>query len=321
MGNHSDISAISIEKAPSKLTATLKVLGVRSDGYHLLEAIAGPLSAPLDTVSVTAGSVSPGEGRSIKPRLCFSQNRTLDPSASRIDIPLDAGNLAVAAALAVFEAAGSPADLVRYEPTPVATPGERPWRIHVDKEIPAGGGLGGGSADAAAVIRQLGAALGLSEAGQLEVAARLGADVPICWANRTMIMRGAGEVLEPAPELPSVAVVVATPAISLSTPAVYRAWDELGGPIGADVPAPRAWDGALQHLRNDLEPAAHHVSPELAGFARLVRSFGCSATLAGSGASYAIWARDDREAKRVADELRSRSDAHVWVSQFPAPAQ
>jgi 4-diphosphocytidyl-2-C-methyl-D-erythritol kinase len=117
-----------------------------------------------------------------------------------------------------------------------------------------------------------------------------------------MRVRGIGEDLEPV-NLPDLAVVIATPPFRCATADVYRAWDELGGPLGNTV----AIDG-LPPLRNDLEPAAHHVEPRLAAFkAAVERAAGAPAVLAGSGSSYAvvfsnIGAAEDARA-RIAETL------------------
>ena len=109
------------------------------------------------------------------------------------------------------------------------------------KRIPAGAGLGGGSADAAAVLRW---------AGVLDpaVAAGLGADVPFCVVGGRALVTGIGEVVEPLGFEAFTAVLV-TPALTVSTPEVYRAWDALGGPTG-------------EH-GNDLEPPPLVVEPRL----------------------------------------------------------
>ena len=118
----------------------------------------------------------------------------------------------------------------------------RPAAVHIDKRIPHGGGLGGGSADAAAVLRWAGF-------DDLAAASRLGADVPFCMVGGRARVRGIGEIVEPTPFQP-LDVTLVVPPLHVSTPAVYRAWDDLGGPT-ADGP-------------NDLEPAALAVEPELA---------------------------------------------------------
>ena len=110
----------------------------------------------------------------------------------------------------------------------------RTAHVTVDKRIPAGAGLGGGSADAAAVLRWAGV-------DDLDVAVRLGADVPFCLVGGRARVTGIGEVVEPLP-FEERTFTLLTPPVHCSTPAVYRAWDDLGGPT-ADGP-------------NDLEPAA-----------------------------------------------------------------
>ena len=107
--------------------------------------------------------------------------------------------------------------------------------VHVDKQIPHGGGLGGGSADAAAVLRWA----GIDDLRPS--AAELGADVPFCLVGGRARVSGIGEVVEPLPRR-AATVTLVVPPLHVSTPAVYRAWDELGGPS--------------RRRRNDLEPAA-----------------------------------------------------------------
>lgn len=143
----------------------------------------------------------------------------------------------------------------------------REAHVRLVKRIPAGGGLGGGSADAAAVLRWAGH-------DDLDVALSLGADVPFCLRGGRARVRGIGEALEPLPyELRTFTLVV--PPFGCSTPAVYRAWDELGGPT-ADGP-------------NDLEPAALAVEPELARWRdALGEATGRTPVLAGAGSTWFV---------------------------------
>jgi 4-diphosphocytidyl-2-C-methyl-D-erythritol kinase len=139
--------------------------------------------------------------------------------------------------------------------------------VHVEKQIPSGGGLGGGSADAAAVLRWA----GVEDPG---VAVRLGADVPFCLAGGRARVTGVGEVLEPLPAADRTVTLV-IPPLQSSTPAVYRAWDELGGPT-ADGP-------------NDLEPAAITVEPRLGEWRnRIAELVSVRPVLAGSGATWFV---------------------------------
>jgi 4-diphosphocytidyl-2-C-methyl-D-erythritol kinase len=216
---------ITIE-APAKLTRSLRITGVRADGYHLIDAEMVTLEL-CDRLSFDAGS-----------------GLTIDgPFAA--GVPDDASNL-VARALRLVG---------------------RDAAVEVHKAIPHGGGLGGGSADAAAVFRWAGF-------DDLVAASRLGADIPFCMVGGRARVRGIGELIEP---LPTVAadVTLVIPPLSVSTPAAYRAWDELGGPT-ADGP-------------NDLEPAAIAVVPELARWRdRIAELAGVAPVLAGSGATWFV---------------------------------
>ncbi len=210
--------------APAKLTLELRVTGVRSDGYHLIDAEMVTLDWT-DVLTITPG----GTGLSAD-----------GPFAA--GMPLDHTNLvAKALRLAGHDAA-----------------------VHLRKNIPHGGGLGGGSADAAAVLRW---------AGYTDVvgASRLGADVSFCLVGGRARVRGIGEIVEPL-EPQSLDVTLVIPPIAVSTPAVYQAWDDMGGPRGVE---------------NDLEPAALTVAPELVRWRDRIReAAGVQPTLAGSGATW-----------------------------------
>jgi 4-diphosphocytidyl-2-C-methyl-D-erythritol kinase len=142
--------------------------------------------------------------------------------------------------------------------------------VRLEKRIPTGGGLGGGSADAAAVLRWSGVT-------DPAVALALGADVPFCLAGGRARVRGVGDVVEPLPfdEVEGRAYTLLVPPVHVSTVEVYRAWDRLGGPTG-------------EH-GNDLEPAALAVAPSLAGWRdRLGDTTGEIPRLAGSGGTWFV---------------------------------
>lgn len=144
---------------------------------------------------------------------------------------------------------------------------DRRAHVRLTKRIPVGAGLGGGSADAAAVLRWAGV-------DDLHLAARLGADVPFCVRGGRARVTGVGEVLEPLPYRERTYTIV-TPPFGCSTPAVYQAWDDLGGPTGAGP--------------NDLEPAALMVEPRLAEWRdRLADITGATPILAGSGSTWFV---------------------------------
>jgi 4-diphosphocytidyl-2-C-methyl-D-erythritol kinase len=213
-------------RAPAKLTVSLRVTGVRADGYHLIDA---------EMVSLTLAdelAVSAGDGLEVTGRFAHG-------------VPSDDTNL-VRRALAL---AG------------------RRARVVIDKQIPPGGGLGGGSTDAAAILRWIGF-------DDLFAASRLGADIPYCMVGGRARVTGIGEVVEPLPPLDREFTLVAPP-FGVSTPAVFRAWDEMGGPSG---------DGP-----NDLESAALAVEPRLVAWReRILDVLGAAPVLAGSGSTWFV---------------------------------
>lgn len=139
--------------------------------------------------------------------------------------------------------------------------------VTLEKHIPAGAGLGGGSADAAAVLRWAGC-------HDVAVAASIGADVPFCVAGGRALVSGVGDLVEPLP-LERREFTLLIPPVSVSTAAAYAAWDRLGGPSGAGG--------------NDLEAAALVVAPQLAPWRdRLGDATGETPRLAGSGATWFV---------------------------------
>lgn len=164
--------------------------------------------------------------------------------------------------------------------------------LSLRKQLPVASGIGGGSADAAAALRALDAlwGLGWSEARLAALAQGLGADVPACVASRPCRMGGIGEVLSPAPHMPTCGLVLANPRVSLATPAVFRARQ---GAFSAVAPLPPGWADApamaraLAPLRNDLEPAAIGLCPVIAEVLAALRGLpGCLlARMSGSGAT------------------------------------
>jgi 4-diphosphocytidyl-2-C-methyl-D-erythritol kinase len=179
------------------------------------------------------------------------------------------------------------------------------------KRIPVGGGLGGGSADAAAAllaVRHL-LELQLDDDALFELAADLGSDVPFCLLGGAARVRGRGERLEPAKLPLGLPLLVAVPPFALATPDVYRTWDELGGPrTTRTVPPPRPLTGVVGDLANDLEPAAEALEPRLRPFREeLEEAAGRPALLAGSGSSYVVPVDENgRRLSELASQLSER---------------
>jgi len=163
-------------------------------------------------------------------------------------------------------AAGVPAGPTNLVRRALAAVGRRAY-VRLHKRVPAGSGLGGGSADAAAVLRWAGCT-------DPAVAASIGADVPFCVAGGRARVTGVGEVVEPLPAVERTFTLL-VPPVAVSTAEVYRAWDLLGGPTGPGG--------------NDLEPAALLVAPELAAWRdRLGDDTGLTPRLAGSGSTWFV---------------------------------
>ncbi|HET6811544.1 MAG TPA: 4-(cytidine 5'-diphospho)-2-C-methyl-D-erythritol kinase [Acidimicrobiales bacterium] len=221
-------------RAPAKLTRTLRITGVRPDGLHLLDAemVSLELADELE--------IGPGDGLEVVDRT---------PLEGHGPVPT------------------GPENLVRRG---LAAVGRRA-AVRLVKRIPAGAGLGGGSADAAAVLRWAGVA---PDRAGLALAAALGADVPFCLTGGRARVTGIGEEVEPLPEIGLEATLLLLP-FGVPTAAAYARWDELGGPTALGP--------------NDLEPAALAVEPRLAVWRdALGDATGAAAVLAGSGSTWFV---------------------------------
>jgi 4-diphosphocytidyl-2-C-methyl-D-erythritol kinase len=229
--------------APAKLTVTLGVTGVRPDGYHLLESEMVALDLA-DTLEIDEAADGGGALLDVE---------TAWPAASVARDPDALGPVADNLVVRALAATG------------------RTARVHLMKRIPPGAGLGGGSADAAAVLRWA----GCTDAG---TAAGLGADVPFCLAGGRALVTGIGEVVMPLP-FEERAFVLVLPPFGVDTAAVYRAFDRMGGRPASAGPS----------TGNDLEAAALVVEPRLAGWRHaLERATGRPARLAGSGSTWFV---------------------------------
>ena len=217
--------------AHAKLTLDLRVTGVRDDGFHLIDAEMVSLDLA-DAVTIT-----PTDGE----------------SSLSVDGPYAAG-------------IGTGTDNLVLRALALAT---RRASVHLTKNIPHGGGLGGGSADAAAVLRWAGF-------DDMAAASRLGADIPFCMVGGRARVRGIGEIVEPLDHVDA-DITLVIPPFGVSTPLVYKTWDSIGGPRHAGTP-----QGA-----NDLEPAALVAEPRLLRVRdRITDAAGVAPLLAGSGSTW-----------------------------------
>ena len=225
-----------MQLARAKVNLWLNVVGHRADGYHLLHSLAA-FSDLVDTLAA-----EPSDGLSL----------AVDgPGAEALADETD--NLVLKAARRLAGHAGV---------APRAA-------LRLTKRIPVAAGLGGGSADAAATLTALVDLwrLALPVEELFDLAAALGADVPMCLAGRASIVSGVGERLEPAPPLPACAILLVNPGIALPTSEVFGA---RRGEFSVAQPVMRPWNdlaefvAALARRGNDLADAAISLRPTIA---------------------------------------------------------
>ena len=211
------------EGAYAKVNLTLDVLDKREDGYHDLKSVMQTLSIR-DDIEIDVGTGKPWK------LLCTKEG-----------IPTDERNLA-------WKAAKVYCDALNKDPNGL--------EIRITKRIPVEAGMGGGSADAAAVLRALNDYYGnpLSILALAELGAQVGSDVPFCVVGGTAMVEGKGEKLRKLPDMPDCIFVVCKPDFSVSTPALYKKIDEVTIPKRPDH---QAMESAL--LAGDLEKVAHNL--------------------------------------------------------------
>ncbi len=245
--------------APAKINLTLRVVGRRPDGYHELESLIAIVQAP----AANGAAAETQAAAALCDRLTVAEHEDGCYSLACSDpkLPCDGSNLVLVAARALARAAGV----------------NHGAEISLEKRIPAGAGLGGGSSDAATTLKLLNELwqVGFSDERLAEVGAEVGSDVPLFFHGPLCVIRGRGERVERVSAGFSAWAVVLLPELHCATPAVYRAWDQ-------QLAAPHAQEGAggrlsvaeivhtltapgrgMELLYNDLESAALEVCPEL----------------------------------------------------------
>ena len=211
------------EAAYAKLNLTLDVLGKREDGYHDLQSVMQTISIR-DDIEIDVGTGKPWR------LLCSDET-----------LPTDERNLA-------WKAADVFCRTMNRDPDGL--------EIRIVKRIPSGAGMGGGSADAAAVLRALNRHYGepLSVLALAELGAQVGSDVPFCVLGGTAMVEGRGERLRKLPDMPDCIFVVCKPDFSVSTPELYQKIDRVAIPQRPDN---RAMETAL--LAGDLGAVAENL--------------------------------------------------------------
>lgn len=256
--------------ASGKVNLTLAVLGRREDGFHELESWV----IPIDWCD--------------RLQLCQADALSLHLDGEDEGVPSGPDNLVWRAATALARAVGREPDVA----------------ITLEKAIPAGTGLGGGSSDAVATLLGLNRLweLGWSTEQLLPVAEALGSDVPLFLTGQSAIMRGRGERIEPMPAVWQGWLVLIVPPFRLSTAAVYQEWSNAAPAVRASarpwtaLPCPSAF--LLDRLFNDLEPAAFRVEPKLALLHAAIDGLqGRPVRMTGSGTALFTLFDDQKEAE------------------------
>ena len=272
-------------KARAKINWTLDILGQREDGYHLMDMLMQPVSLA-DTITLTPSS-----------------DLTLTTGGFP-KLPANEHNLAYRAALALRKATG-------------CTQGAA---IHVEKRVPVGAGMGGGSADAAAVLAGLNQLwkTGLNQDELEQLGLSLGADVPFCLRGGLTRTTGIGEAMQPLPCSQLYDLVIIQPCRGLSTGAVFTAYHEMEGIPRPDTEQARlaleSGNAALlaASLGNVLQPVSQAMRPPIAqAIEQLKKQGAIAALMTGSGSAVFGVFTEEATARAVARALRGR-----WPSTF-----
>lgn len=280
------------ETAHAKINLTLHVTGKRPDGYHILDSLAVFASAA-DTLSY----IPSGSPLSLELTGPFGQTLATEACDD---------NLVIRAARLLAEGRTV----------------EQTGRVILEKNLPVASGIGGGSADAAATLRLLDRVWGLNTpADRLHtIATRLGADVPVCLAQKPARMGGIGEQLSPAPTLPDCGMILINCGEAVSTPAVFRARVNTFSPAAS---FPASWPDAktmatdLARLTNDLEAPACEICPAIRTVLTTIASLpDCRLSrMSGSGATcFGLFDSPDA-ARTAAQALSSNPTAATWWIQ------
>ena len=275
-------------EANAKVNFTLEVFGKRADGYHALRSVVMPISLP-DTLDIEVsddGSITSDTG--YDDDLCVKAARILKSSVSSLSSSIGA-------------------------------------TIHVTKRIPAGGGLGGGSADAAAVLRALNEIwkVGLSREELAEIGAQVGSDVPALVMGCPVVMTGRGEKVAPIEQSNNrtIHLVLVNPGVCSSTKEVYAACEArpLDGTNATAKMVEALETGDVRKiaaaLMNDLQAPAVKQHPEIADALVSLKTAGVvGAMMSGSGSSVFGLVENEVEARRISSEMNARG-YKAWAVQ------
>lgn len=275
--------------ARAKINLALHVVGRRADGYHELESLVAFADFG-DRLEIAPG---------------FRDALIVDGPLGA-GVPTDANNLVLKALALAGELA------------PTAGVRLSPLSIRLTKHLPHAAGIGGGSADAGALLAWIAARHPALRRLLSERCVALGADVPMCLAGEAAVVRGIGERGERLGALPALPVLLVNPGVPVSTPAVFAGLSRRDNPL---LPAPPAEGfpdleslaGYLAATRNDLEPPASALAPAIEDAVRAVTTGGARfARMSGSGATvFGLFETD--AACRAAERAIAAAHPRWWV--------
>lgn len=272
-------------KAPAKLNRFLAILGRRADGFHEMELV----TTVLEGVEELADTLEAEKAGALSLTLT-------GPTSAGLTV--DESNLVLRAWRLLEREAGR----------------SLPAALRLEKRIPHGAGLGGGSSDAAAALR-LGNELydlGLPQSTLLGLGAELGSDVPLFTLGGTVLGLGRGERVFPLRPVPLEPMLIVNPGLHIPTPAVFRALTQVGYPMPEACPGLPA--GGTPPWRNDLTGASIWVCPELADLRLELMELGGEPLLCGSGSSWAARFTNDAVRDRGIDLLTQRHpEWGIWA--------
>lgn len=266
-------------ESPCKVNLSLKVLSRRTDGFHEVDTLMAPVA--------------------LFDRLVFSPASETSLSCDAEGVPLDESNLVIKAVRLIERELGRPVN----------------WRIHLDKRIPHGAGLGGGSGNAAATLIALNELenAGISRERLVNISAQLGSDVGFFIDGGICRCTGRGEIVSPAPEYSgfSGTLLLLKPSFGVSTPDAYQRWLGSSPLPGVDY-SPHAWNGI--EFVNDLERPVFEKFLFLAELKTwLSRQNGVSvAMMSGSGSTMFAFVDSPERGHELASRAKEELDPTLW---------
>ncbi len=184
-----------------------------------------------------------------------------------------------------------------------------PLNFHLVKNLPVASGIGGGSADAAAALRLMQNFVDLPKRRWMDIALRLGADVPVCFQSRSSIMSGIGENLTCLDQMDSIAAVLVNPGSPVSTGSIFRAFDKTNPKAIAEQPV----GDMLKRFaasQNDLQSVAEQINPDITTCLETLSDY--PTRMSGSGATCFALMPSLNQAERLADKIQNQY-SHWWV--------